>query len=167
MTETKNWTRVHQCWTTECGHGGKALILVLLSVLLLLAFSARVHWPCIKKMKCTYLFFIINQLNLPIKYHQNQGWHQSQQILLFPAASYIYLMTCLPSSRLWRKSSNKQGSKATKGLLVNRIVWDFPTLSRNYPACSCSTHLLPRPDASWIVIQDLGQHQVLIMPYAV
>lgn len=163
MMETKNWTRVHQCWTTECGLGGKATFSFTLACFHSKG-SLAIHQ---KKKKCTYLFFIINQLKLPIKYHQNQGWHQGQQILLFPAASCIYLMTCLPSSRLWRKSSNKQGSKATKGLLVNRIVWDFPTLSRNYPAYSCSTHLLPRPDASWIVIQDLGQHQVLIMPYVV
>lgn len=69
------------------------------------------------------------------------------RMLLFPAQSSTYIMTCLSSSRLWRKSSNKQTRTATKGLLANHIVWDFPTLSCNYPAFSCSTHLLSWPDA--------------------
>lgn len=149
-------------FTVRCGHWGTGLILVLLTVLLLDASKARVHWPYITKTIRRYLIFYHKSTNLT--YQVSPG--QSQQMLLLPA-SYIYTMTCLPSSRLWRKSSNKQSSEATKGLLANHIVWDFPTLSRNYPAFSCSTHLLPRPDASWIVIRDLGQHQVLIMPYVV
>lgn len=127
------------------------------------ASNTRVHWSYITKTKWKYWIFYHESAK--ITYQASPGL--SRQIPIFPADSSIYIMTCLPSSRLWRKSSNKQGSEATKGLLANHIVWDFPTLSRNYPAFRCSTHLLRRPDASWIVIQDLGQHQVLIMPYAV
>ena len=55
----------------------------------------------------------------------------------------FYIMTSLPSSPLWKKSSNKQASEQTKGLLAHRSVRDSTTLCCNYPAFSCLSHTAP------------------------